>query len=297
MKLFILSVFVTASLGAQNWPAFKTTFGSFWSQPRTRAEAEGQGWVLLSSCTEMFLGHRFANPADDSIVLIFDDAGFIAGSQSVIPASVADASAMARNPAYQLDKWLDMDAYFTTIYFVDPQLICGGGRTQEMFDTQGTGDRLLIQVGEKAIDNLVTLPLSKAEAESDPAWFDHFCFIGMGDHFIQFDYTPDQDCQLILPLQLLFDDGYDGVVNGFVWQHFVMIDGLDSGRWEHPDRLAIMGIVDRPPQCVWDALDTTGMTTMHHYFWHYPLFILCPLKYEKTVRGYRNLMASIMMKK
>ena len=39
-----------------------------------------------------------------------------------------------------------MDAYFTTIYFVDPQLICGGGRTQEMFDSQGTGDRLLIQV-------------------------------------------------------------------------------------------------------------------------------------------------------
>ena len=48
----------------------------------------------------------------------------------------------------------------------------------------------------------MTLPLSKAEAESDPAWFDHFCFIGMGDHFIQFDYTPDQDCQLILPLQV-----------------------------------------------------------------------------------------------
>ena len=70
---------------------------------RTRAEAEGQGWVLLSSCTEMFLGHRLANPADDSIVLIFDDAGFIAGSQSVIPASVADASAMARNPSYQVE--------------------------------------------------------------------------------------------------------------------------------------------------------------------------------------------------
>ena len=48
----------------------------------------------------------------------------------------------------------------------------------------------------------MTLPLSNAEAESDPAWFDHFCFIGMGDHFIQFDYTPDQDCQLILPLQV-----------------------------------------------------------------------------------------------
>ena len=52
----------------------------------------------------------------------------------------------------------------------------------------------------------------------------------------------------------------------------------------------------RPPQCMWDALDSTGLSTMHHYFWDYPLFILCPLKYERTVRGYRNLMASIMEK-
>ena len=58
--------------------------------------------MLLGSCTEKYLGHRFANPEDDSIILIFDDAGFIAGSQSVIPASVADASVMARNPAYQV---------------------------------------------------------------------------------------------------------------------------------------------------------------------------------------------------
>ena len=39
-----------------------------------------------------------------------------------------------------------MDAYLTTLYFVDPNIICAGGRTQEMFDTQGTGDRLSIQV-------------------------------------------------------------------------------------------------------------------------------------------------------
>ena len=52
----------------------------------------------------------------------------------------------------------------------------------------------------------------------------------------------------------------------------------------------------RPPQCMWDALDTTGLSTMHHYFWDYPLLIVCPLKYEKTVRGYRDLMASILEK-
>ena len=81
---------------------------------RTREEAEGQGWVLLTSCTEMFLGHRFANPADDSIVLIFDDAGFIAGSQSVIPASVADAGVMAGNPAYQVERQLHLQQLIKT---------------------------------------------------------------------------------------------------------------------------------------------------------------------------------------
>ena len=40
-----------------------------------------------------------------------------------------------------------MPAYLTTMYFVDPSIICAGGRTQEQFDSQGTGDRLVIQVG------------------------------------------------------------------------------------------------------------------------------------------------------
>ena len=30
----------------------------------------------------------------------------------------------------------------------------------------------------------------------------------------------------MLPVQLLYDDGYEGIVAGFVWQHFVMIDTL-----------------------------------------------------------------------
>ena len=39
----------------------------------------------------------------------------------------------------------------------------------------------------------------------------------------------------MLPVQLLFDDGYEGIVAGFVWQHFVMIDTL--ARW-----IAIRGV-------------------------------------------------------
>ena len=49
------------------------------------------------------------------------------------------------------------------------------------------------------------------------------------DHLLQFDHSPDQDCRTVLPVQLLYDDGYEGIVAGFVWQHFVMIDTL--ARW------------------------------------------------------------------
>ena len=52
--------------------------------------------------------------------------------------------------------------------------------------------------------------------EQTPGWFDHFCFIGMGDHFMQFNYQPGQDCASVLPIQILYD-GDD--INGFVWQH------------------------------------------------------------------------------
>ena len=81
--------------------------------------------------------------------------------------------------------------------------------------------------------------------------YDHFCFVGMGDHYLQFDYTPDQvflldyrilvcnvhafkhynpapspqflfkdkiflqACDSVLPFQILYDQG---VITGFVWQ-------------------------------------------------------------------------------
>ena len=53
---------------------------------------------------------------------------------------------MVQHPAYQLASWFSAPAYLTTMYFVDPSLICAGGRTQDQFDSQGTGDRLVVQV-------------------------------------------------------------------------------------------------------------------------------------------------------
>ena len=134
--------------GSQSWPALKTTFGSFWDQPRTSWDAESAGWILLGSCSERFLGQRYGHPDDGSIILIFDDAGFIAGTQSVVPLDKVDSSLVdfTRMPVYQLDTWFDVPAYLSTVYFTDTEIICNGGRTQQQFDSQGTGDRLIVQV-------------------------------------------------------------------------------------------------------------------------------------------------------
>ena len=49
------------------------------------------------------------------------------------------------------------------------------------------------------------------------------------DHLLQFDHSPDQECGAVLPVQLLYDDGYEVSVAGFTWQHFFMIGALP--RW------------------------------------------------------------------
>ena len=91
---------------SQSWPALKTTFRKFQSQPRTASEAKAEGWKLIDKCSSSsnFLGHRYAHPDDNSIVLIFDVAGFIAGSQSVVPWDKVNSSAIdvSRRPVYQV---------------------------------------------------------------------------------------------------------------------------------------------------------------------------------------------------
>ena len=167
VRALFLSCLCLALVSAQKWPALKTTFsvnpfGGFNDQPRTASEAEAAGWELIASCDGKFLGHRYANPADFSIVLVFDDAGYIAGTQSVLPLQYIDTTIVdfTGNPAYQLDMWYDQEAYFTTAYFVDPALICGGGRSSDEWEAQGTGDRLMVQVGETP-ESLQNIPITR----------------------------------------------------------------------------------------------------------------------------------------
>lgn len=281
-KLALLLV-VGLATADQKWYNLRTTWMfnpfdslAFAAQPRTVAEAEADGWVLVDNQCEIegakFAGKRYIRSTSDiQMVLLFDANGFIAGMQSPVPLKNTydnkyfdfDASA-----AYNKDEINGETVYVSTAYFVDPAIICTG-RTQEEYDVDGTGTGLHFQNGETP-ETYVTAPLTETAALAEGRWFKHYCFLNMGNHFFEFNYDPEQNCQDVFPAQLVYEDDN---LKGFVFQHTGDIAG---DRWEQPDSLAINAIVDRPPKCLLDLTEEPGQRTMHVYFMDYT--DLCVIK-------------------
>ena len=68
-----------------------TTFGAkeegpraFQEVPLTSQAAKAKGWTLLSSCKGKFLGIRYTDPSEPSLVAIYDENGIVAGLQAVV---------------------------------------------------------------------------------------------------------------------------------------------------------------------------------------------------------------------
>ena len=183
-SLFTLITGFTLSLGSspqkQNWYNYKTTWtvppqNGFFDQPRTENKAIENGWKFVSndcSSNANFPGNRYASPEDSStpgIIFIYDVNGFIAGTHSVIPQSKTyqdEYFPWAQSPWYRSDNVLGQDVLLTTAFFVDPEIICDGGRSQAEFEVQGTGSRLLFQNGPKISDH-VRAPLKQTDADSE----------------------------------------------------------------------------------------------------------------------------------
>jgi len=231
-------------------------------QPRTIDEAEKAGWLVVSNdCSEgaSFPGARYAPPGDNpEMVLIFDVNGFIAGMHSVVAKKfVGGPFDIAGSIWYRSDNVLGNDVYLTTAYFVDPELICGNGRDKSSFDASGTGDRLLFQNGPTFNDVYVS-PLTIEAADASDYLFKHFCFLNMGRHYFHLNYDK-ATCEGLVPIQWMYSGG---VLNGFVWQHAIAVEGSN---WENVNDFGLGMIIDRPPQCLYDLVASPGVNTMHVY--------------------------------
>jgi len=271
-KVFlVLSLGALASAQDTYWPHMVTTFGAipgvgnwFNAQPRTLTELTDEGWVQISSCADNnpnFPGDRFVRSVDDKdMVVLLDGNGFIAGIQSVVMKEYAmdDVYDFTNNPYYVLGDWNGEEAYFVTAYFVDTAIICNGGRTEEEFQSEGTGNRLSFQNGPTNVD-LQEIPLTKDEMLGNDEWYEHFCFVNMGEHFFPFPPAAgdDYDCNDVAPFQAVY---WRGVLNGFIFNHFA---DIPSDRYEHPPTSAISLIANEPPKCMLDLADQGMVVTMH----------------------------------
>ena len=62
---------------------------------------------------------------------------------------------------FQSGEFYGSPAYFTTAYYVNPEIICEGGRSEAEFKSQGLGDRLLFQTS----DGYYAAPMTKVNNE------------------------------------------------------------------------------------------------------------------------------------
>ena len=86
----------------------------------------------------------------------------------------------------------------------------------------------------------------------------------MGIHYFNFDKTPDQSCDEIVPFQVVYD--LQGNLNGFVFQHIAPVEGK---LYEVVNKLGIDGIVYDAPDCLYERINDPGLRTMHVYVTDY----------------------------
>ncbi|XP_028400184.1 uncharacterized protein LOC114523458 [Dendronephthya gigantea] len=241
------------------WDRFSATFLKYKDLPMNVADAKKGGWTLTRSCQEdaYFRGNRYVLNNDHSVMLLFDSKGKIAGIQNGIQKSSATQN------FYTKPHWVeDGSLLVITAYFVDPKVICAGGREESKY----LGDSLFIQNGASP-SSLMEIPLKEDVVEKKTKWVKGKCVYGMGQHY-WYDISNEMSCDDFFPAFLLYNGGK---LNAFGW---VTMGNFKSERYEHPPSWVLGGFFqdDTMPSCVSKIPE---LSTIHIYLQHRPYFNVC----------------------
>merc|ERR1711962_1286223 len=152
------------------------------------------------------------------------------------------------------------DVEMTTVYFVDPKLICGAGRTEKDFEKQGTGNLLWIRNGPKYND-VFKVPLRREEVEKQ--LFEHYCVITAGTHWLNapgFNTSGSCNTNRGIPFVILTDQDDD--VNGYGLQMFG--EDYRGYRYEVANE-GIVGLSLKQPGCFLEYGKNGTIFSMHVY--------------------------------
>jgi len=159
-----------------------------------------------------------------------------------------------------------------TAYFVNPNIICTTGRTQQQYDQQGTGYGLWLQNGTMPLwaNNTVNVPTDQ-NALSSTKWTDGKCFWTMGQHY-WYNLKSNMDCDDFFPYCLLYNSGK---LDGFC---FAMNANLNDPLYDSPHPTpSILGQFMNPvPQCMNDNNPGWNQySTIHVYMTDSPRSTFC----------------------
>jgi charged multivesicular body protein 7 len=281
----LVLVFVALTNAAQ-WTDLRVQYdinpvGHFRRKPKLEREAVELGWRPVTptgDCSNggQYNGFRYIEPEEDSLVLIFDVNGVIAGMQMLL----AHSAILSENNTFQYsdvphfnNATFEGAEYFVlTAYFVNPSIICTSGRNESDLITVGTGEGVWVQEGPTPT-TFLEIPMLREEALLT-GWSDNNCLGGMGTHswYRMEDYATT-NCTVQTPVFGMWNRQME--LQGF---GFSAVGLTAKSNFENPPTAAVRLITGAPaPECLFEMSDLVGLTTMHVYFIDNPWLIACSL--------------------
>jgi len=281
-KYLAILAFLAVSAAVEDWKDLRVNYGltpvgHFQRMPKLEREAAAAGWAPRNTHCESdgsALGFRYVKPGDNSLVLIYDVNGVIAGLQMLLPHSgilgpdntfLFGENLMFNNQTYGGEEY-----FVITTYLVDPSIICTSGRQESDLVTEGTGQGVWIQNGPTP-DDFMEIPFLRTDALED-GWSDNNCFPGMGLHsWYKMEDWAESNCDVQVPIFGLYNKANELLGFGFSVSGTVV-----NPHFENPPTLAVQLIAgDLAPVCLLDGNDLIGQTTMHIYFVDTPWLLNC----------------------
>jgi hypothetical protein len=256
--------------------------GGFDRLPRTAREAVAQNWVGDSvNCTNggKFNGYRYTDytdPGAEFVALLYDVQGVIAGLQIYLPQNELlfnKELEIEKIPMYQKAKMDGRDYFVVTTYFVDPAIICDGGRPESELQSVGTGTDVYYQNGPSP-NHLHHLPHRREEAIAGD-YGNNGCIRYMGFHcYYRLHHWEKEKCSRIPPAFGIYNN--DGRLHAY---GFTIPVEVSSPKYEHPTPAMLLHATEGPdkfPQCLYDISANYGITTLHIYMLDEPWKLQCP---------------------
>ncbi|XP_059159843.1 uncharacterized protein LOC131943653 [Physella acuta] len=244
---------------AQKWDGLKVTWGPtldppfFDSMPRTESEAKRMGFKKIGSCNPQakWRGSRYVKDDDYAVTLLYDVAGHIAGIQTSVPKHLPNGFPWKEIQPPFIE---DGRRFVSTVYFVNPAIICKRGRSRAQFQNEGTGTVLYIQNSSVPEDS-VRVPDREVDIQGTE-WTKGMCFPRrMGQHY-SYRTSLNMKCEELFPMCVIYNKGQ---LNAFGW---ALQNDLPSPRYEHPVQATFALFMNPVPKCLYSA----GTLSIFHVF-------------------------------